>query len=122
MKVREARKRSTLDHDPPLRITQILGEAALTREVVSPGVMGTQLEHLREMNQQDHIEIRVLPWRAGPHPALPSGAFTIMSLADAADPDIVYLESLTGATCGRTVGCGTCCRAVHPSRGASGDE
>lgn len=97
LEARQARQRAALDRDPPLRITQVLGQAALTREVGSAAIMAAQLEHLRELNRRDQIEVRVLPWRSGAHRALSGGAFTIMSYADPADPDFVYVESLTGA-------------------------
>jgi hypothetical protein len=41
-----ARQRAVLDRDPPLRVTHILGEAALTRVIGSPEVMTAQLAHL----------------------------------------------------------------------------
>jgi hypothetical protein len=97
LEVRAARQRATRERQPPLRITQILGEAALSRVIGSPEVMTAQVEQLRAVNWLEHVEIRVLPWRAGSHPAIGSGRFTIMSFAEAADPDVVYLESLIDA-------------------------
>jgi hypothetical protein len=95
--VRAARQRATLEQQPPPRITQILGEAALSRVIGSPQVMAAQVGHLRELNRLGQVEIRVLPWRAGSHPAIASGPFTIMDFADPTDPDVVYLESIIGS-------------------------
>jgi transcriptional regulator with XRE-family HTH domain len=97
LEVRAARQRATRERQPPLRITQILGEAALSRVIGSPEVMAAQVEQLRALNRLEQVEIRVLPWRVGSHPAIASGPFTIMDFADPADPDVVYLESITGA-------------------------
>jgi len=97
LKVRAARQRATLDRQPPPRITQILGEAALNRVIGSPQVMAAQVERLRALNRLEQVEIRILPWRAGSHPGIASGSFTIMDFADPADPDVVYLESIIGS-------------------------
>lgn len=97
LEVRRARQRAALDRDPPVRITQILGQGALTRMIGSPEITVAQLEHLRELNRREHIEVRVLPWVSGANPALNLGAFTIMDFPAAADPDVVYLEALTTA-------------------------
>jgi hypothetical protein len=95
--VRAARQRAARERQPPLRITQILGEAALSRVIGSPEVMAAQVGQLRALNRLEQVEIRILPWRAGSHPAIASGPFTIMDFAEAAEPDVVYLESITGA-------------------------
>lgn len=92
-----ARQRAVLDRDPPLRVTHILGEAALTRVIGSPEVMTDQLAHLRELDRLGHFEVRILPWNSGAHLALGRGEFTIMSFTGVADPDVVYVESVTTA-------------------------
>lgn len=97
LEARLARQCAAQDRDPPLWIAQILGQAALSRVVGSPEVMAAQMEHLRQLDRRENVEIRVLPWESGAHRALAGGAFTIMSYAEAADPDFVYVESLTGA-------------------------
>jgi transcriptional regulator with XRE-family HTH domain len=95
LEARLVRQHAALDRDPPLRVTQILGQAALSRVIGSAEVMAAQLEHLRQLDRREGIEISVLPWGSGAHRALAGGAFTIMSYAEAADPDFVYVESLT---------------------------
>jgi transcriptional regulator with XRE-family HTH domain len=97
LEVQQARQRAALDRDPPLRVTQILGQAALTRVIGSARIMAAQVEHLRALNRLGQVEVRVLPWESGPHPALIGGGFMIMSFAAAADPDLVYLESQAAA-------------------------
>lgn len=97
LQARRVRQRAAFDRDPPLRISQLLGEAALTRVIGSAETMAAQRDHLRELNRREHLEVRVLPWAAGAHRALAGGAFTIMNYVEAADPDFVYVESLTVA-------------------------
>lgn len=97
LEVWRERRRAVFERPSPLRITQLLGEAALTRVIGSPDTMEAQLAHLRELDRREHIDIRILPWSTGVHPALMGGAFTILGFAAGADPDIVYLESLTTA-------------------------
>lgn len=97
LEVRAARQRTTRERQPPLRITQILSEAALNRVFGSPEVLAAQVGQLRELNRLEDVEIRILPWRAGSHPGITSGPFISMDFAEAADPDVVYLESLTGS-------------------------
>jgi hypothetical protein len=63
----------------------------------SPEIKAAQLEQLRELNRCEHIQVRVLPWDAGPHQVLDMGGFTIMGFPADADPDVVYLEALTTA-------------------------
>jgi transcriptional regulator with XRE-family HTH domain len=70
----------------------VLDEAALRRPVGGSKVMRRQFEHLIEMAAADNITLQVLPHAAGEHPGM-SGAFTIMSFADSADGDIVFVEN-----------------------------
>jgi transcriptional regulator with XRE-family HTH domain len=70
----------------------VLDEAALRRPVGGSEVMRRQFEHLIEMAAADNITLQVLPYAAGEHPGM-SGAFTIMSFADSADGDIVFVEN-----------------------------
>jgi transcriptional regulator with XRE-family HTH domain len=97
LEVQQARQRTALDRNSPLRITQILGQAALTRVIGSPEVLAAQLDHLRALNRREHLDVRILPWDSGAHLALMGGAFTVLSFAQAADPDVVYLESQAAA-------------------------
>lgn len=83
---------------PPLRLTAVLGEGALARRVAGPAVMAEQFHRLQELaQQQPHIDIRVLTWRAGAHPAMRGGAFNILDFASDDDPAVVHVEGHTGA-------------------------
>jgi hypothetical protein len=56
-----------------------------------------QITRLRDLNQLDHIDIRVMPWDAGSHTAMHIGGFAILDFPDTDDPAVVYLESHTFA-------------------------
>lgn len=98
MKLRLERQEVLTTRTPPLRFTVVLGEGALARQVGGAEVMAEQIRRLQGLTQQHpHIDIRVLPWRAGAHAAMHGGAFNILDFADAADPAVVHFEGHTGA-------------------------
>ncbi|MDQ3403246.1 MAG: helix-turn-helix domain-containing protein [Actinomycetota bacterium] len=81
--------------DQPLRLSVLLGEAVLRQEVGGRDVMRQQLEHLvAVMDEHEHIDIRVLPFVAGAHPAL-GGPFATLSFESPRLPSIVWQENLT---------------------------
>jgi len=59
--------------------------------------MKEQIAQLSELNQLDHIDIRIMPWSSGGHAAMHIGGFAILDFPDPDDPAIVYLESHTFA-------------------------
>ena len=96
VKLRMQRQAALASRNPKPRLVTVLGEGVLTRQVGGPGVLAAQIDHLREVAGQPHVDIRVLPWSAGAHAAM-AGAFRIMDFEDPEDPDVVYLESHVGA-------------------------
>jgi transcriptional regulator with XRE-family HTH domain len=93
--VRAARQeRLTADDAPDVWV--VLNEAVIRREVGGANVMRQQLEHIAELAERPHINVQVLHFRSGAHPAM-DGAFSILSFPEAADPDVIYLESQTGS-------------------------
>lgn len=89
-------RQERLTGDKPLRISTVLAEGALRQQVGGPAVMRDQLKHLIEMSttRPDQIDIRVMPFRAGAHPAL-GGPFEILSYCSPRLPDLVWQEVLT---------------------------
>jgi hypothetical protein len=59
--------------------------------------MTDQLACLHDLNRHDNVDIRVLPWEAGAHPAMRVGSFTILDFHDDDDPAVVHAETHTGA-------------------------
>jgi hypothetical protein len=82
---------------PPVPVTAVLNEEALTRGIGDPDAMREQIGLLPELANQVHVDIRYLPWRVGAHPAMSAGGFTILDFVDPEDPDVVYAETHTGA-------------------------
>jgi transcriptional regulator with XRE-family HTH domain len=95
VKLRMQRQRALYARTPAPRLITILGEGALTRPVGGQAVLQAQIEHLRTLNKRENIDIKVLPWSAGAHPAM-NGAFRILDFDDSEDPDVVYLEHHVG--------------------------
>jgi transcriptional regulator with XRE-family HTH domain len=93
---RMQRQKAFFNRTPAVELSVVLSEGALTRAVGGAEVLKAQVEHLRVASQRESVEIRVLPWSVGAHPAM-AGAFRILDFDDPEDPDIVYLESHVGA-------------------------
>ncbi len=83
----------TAERRPIFRI--IIDEAILHRQVGSTRVWREQLEHLRDLNSLDGVNLMVLPFRAGPHPGL-KGAFNLLTFDDAPYEDLLYIENSEG--------------------------
>jgi transcriptional regulator with XRE-family HTH domain len=80
-------------------IYYVLDEAALHRSVGGKMVMRSQLRHLRDLAQEPHTSIRIIPFSAGAHTAM-KGSFTILEFADW-DEDVLYLETAGGSVTSR---------------------
>jgi transcriptional regulator with XRE-family HTH domain len=71
----------------------VLNEAVLSRPV---GDMRAQLQHLVDMTRRGLVDLRVLPFGAGPHPGM-NGPFALLTLPEEPNPNFVYLEHRNGA-------------------------
>jgi transcriptional regulator with XRE-family HTH domain len=69
-----------------VRLTALIGEAALRQQIGGQAVLGEQLRHLLAMADHDHVIIHVVPFTAGWTPAL-DGACTVIESAD--EPTLV---------------------------------
>jgi transcriptional regulator with XRE-family HTH domain len=85
-------RQQLLDADVRPDLNFILGEAAISRPVGGRGVMLEQIEALRKLAERPGINIHVLPFSAGPYPAMGS-AFTVLQFEDPDLSDLLYLES-----------------------------
>ena len=74
----------------------MLNEAVIRRAVGGDQMMRAQLRHIAEMAKLAHVNVQVLPFGAGAHPAM-DGAFSILGFPEATDPDVVYLENQAGS-------------------------
>ncbi|WP_243653662.1 helix-turn-helix domain-containing protein [Pseudonocardia endophytica] len=90
------RRQRLLDSEAGPRFVAVVDETALRRPLPGVDAMRRQLRHLAEMSEAPSVELRIVPFRAGMHPAA-GGAFSILDFADPELPPIVYLEHLTSA-------------------------
>lgn len=93
--VRSGRQERLTSDDAP-EVWAVLNEAVIRREVGGAEVMRGQLEHIAELAERPHINVQVLRFGSGAHPAM-DGSFSVLSFPEAADPDVIYLESQTGS-------------------------
>lgn len=95
-------RQARLVGDDPVHFRAVLDEGVLHREVGGPSTMVAQIEHLLELSARPNIEIQVLPYEAGTHPAM-NGPFVLMDFPPVAAPfpqtddRIAYVDLLIGA-------------------------
>jgi transcriptional regulator with XRE-family HTH domain len=85
----------------PLELRVALSETVLRRPVGGPKVMAHQLAHLVYMSELPNLSLRVVPFAAGTHIGILSGAFEILRFPLKADgsetePPVVYVDGYTG--------------------------
>jgi transcriptional regulator with XRE-family HTH domain len=95
IEVRLARQERLTGDDPP-EYWAMLNEAVIRRVVGGAEVMREQLGHIAEMAGLPHVNVQVLPFSAGVHPAM-DGSFEILGFPEPGDPDVVYLENQAGS-------------------------
>ncbi|CRK55353.1 Putative DNA-binding protein in cluster with Type I restriction-modification system [Alloactinosynnema sp. L-07] len=82
------RQKVLLGPNPPRYLT-FIDEAVLRRPTGSRALMAAQCQHMADMAELPHVEIRVIPFECGTHAGL-DGSYTWMEFAK--NPPIVYLE------------------------------
>ena len=95
IEVRLARQERLTGEDPP-DYWAVLNEAVIRRVTGGPAVMREQLRHIADMAALPHVNVQVLPFTAGVHPAM-DGSFEILGFPEPGDPDVVYLENQAGS-------------------------
>jgi transcriptional regulator with XRE-family HTH domain len=96
VRLRMARQ-SVLTRDPPPRLSIVLDEAVLRREIGGRTVLRRQVQRLFDASHRDEVELRVLPFGAGVHGAL-AGSFTIFGFGAQGRPPVVHIEGMTGGS------------------------
>lgn len=94
VKVRMARQ-AVFDRPDPLRVWAILDESVLHRRIGGEEVLRGQLVRLREACHWPNVTIQVVPFTAGANPGM-LGSFTVIKFPVPEDPDVVYVEGVTG--------------------------
>jgi hypothetical protein len=87
-------RQDLLTGDQPVRLWTVIDEAAVRRVVGGPGVMRAQIRAVIEHAARPNIDVQVLSFGAGAHPALNS-TFAILHFEEDV-PDVVYVEGLLG--------------------------
>jgi len=90
--VRMARQHRLTEADAP-QLWVVLNEAVIRRQVGERAVMQAQLA---ELSGAPNVVIQVLPFSAGPHPAMDS-AFSVVTFDPPTPGDVVYFEYPSGA-------------------------
>jgi transcriptional regulator with XRE-family HTH domain len=90
------RRQRILHREDPPHAWAVIDEGALRRPVGGPAVMRAQLGHLIDVTRLGHVNIQVLPFRAGGHAAF-GGPVVLLRFAGDQLPDVVCLEYFTGA-------------------------
>jgi len=93
--LRMARQQILARPDPP-QLWVVIDEAVLRRPAGGPAIMRAQLTCLIEAAGIPNVTLQVLPFAAGPHPAM-YGMFHLLRFPAAELPDIVYGENMTSA-------------------------
>jgi hypothetical protein len=95
VQVRMTRQQALQRAEPP-QLWMVMDEAVLRRTAGGRDVMRAQLGRLIDAAAQPDITLQVLPFSAGPHPAM-YGMFQIFRFPAQKLPDIVYGEGMTSA-------------------------
>jgi transcriptional regulator with XRE-family HTH domain len=90
------RRQQILHGEDPTRLWTVIDEGVLRRPVGGPSVMRAQLGHLTDITRLGHVNVQVLPFRAGGH-AASGGPVVLLRFAGDQLPDAVCLEYSTGA-------------------------
>lgn len=83
-------RREAITRANPMTFTAVLGECSLRQIIGDKRIMIDQLRHLLDMGERTNIDLRVLPYTSGWHPAL-EGPFTLIE-PEEADP-VIHLEN-----------------------------
>lgn len=95
LSIRMKRQELLTSANPP-EMWMVLNEAVIRREVGGQEAMRRQLRHLLELSRQNTINIQVLAFDTGVHPAM-NGGFRLMKFPKPSDPDVVYVEYWRGS-------------------------
>jgi transcriptional regulator with XRE-family HTH domain len=88
-------RQDVLRNDNPLELWGIVDEAAVRRQVGGQAVMRTQLRHLLDAIDLPNVTFQVIPFDVGAHAGMP-GSFVFLQFAEAAIPDVIYVDSMAG--------------------------
>jgi histidinol-phosphate/aromatic aminotransferase/cobyric acid decarboxylase-like protein len=88
-------RQEVLSRSDPPKLLFVLDEAVIRRRVGGEAVMRRQIHHLIETAGRRNATLEVVPFSVGVHPGM-QGPFVILEFPDAADDEVLYLESSRG--------------------------
>jgi transcriptional regulator with XRE-family HTH domain len=80
-----------------LRLTAIIGEAAIRQQVGGAAILCEQLRHITRVVRERDVTVQVVPFTADAHAAL-GDSFVIIQWPDETDPEAVYVDGVTSWT------------------------
>lgn len=89
------RRQAILEQPDPPQLSVILSESAILRARQEGEIGIEQLEHLVTMAKMPHVSIRILPLKAGLHPAM-SGSFHLLDFDPEVSIPVAYQEYAVG--------------------------
>lgn len=89
-------RQAVLERDEPPLLWVVMDETVLRRSLGGPEVMREQIDHLIEAGRRPGVRLQVMPFGAGPHPAM-YGPFHLFRFPIEELPDVACAESLVGA-------------------------
>ncbi|MCX5421723.1 helix-turn-helix transcriptional regulator [Streptomyces sp. NBC_00078] len=91
------KRQQVLNRSNPLVFWGVISESVFRHAIGGPDVMAEQLEYLLVLVKEypGTVNIHVLPEASDAHAAL-FGPFVVLSFPEQWEPDVVYLEGLTG--------------------------
>ncbi|MFG3254992.1 helix-turn-helix domain-containing protein [Streptomyces sp. NPDC048172] len=89
-------RQALLSRENPPMLWVVMDETVLRRPIGGAEVMREQIDHLIEVSEQTHIQLQLMPYSAGPHPAM-YGPFHLFRFPQEELPDVACAESLVGA-------------------------
>ena len=83
--------------DDPLQFCTVMSESVLRQQVGGPEVHADQLKYLATLIDQypETLEVRVVPFESGGHPAMGGSAFYLMTFPSGRLPTLLWQESVT---------------------------
>lgn len=80
-----------------MRLTAILGEAAIRQQIGGPDILREQLRHITRVVREYDVTVQVVPFTADAHAAL-GESFMLIQWPDKTDPEAVYVDGITSWT------------------------
>ncbi|WP_067531979.1 helix-turn-helix domain-containing protein [Nocardia crassostreae] len=102
VRVRLARQALLTREESPLQLDVVISEAVLWHRIGGAEVTRGQLDRLRKLGELPNVRLRLVPADCGYHHGMDAGRFVLLEFPAApdrtAEPPVVYVESLTGAS------------------------